>query len=247
MMKSIYLMALSLILSQFSVGRALAQASDSFQTPGGKTVTIHHIKHASIHFEYDGMHIYADPVGTTIEPKTDVSLLPKANIILVTHEHADHYDPMALPQMYLPATALYANPSVVSKAHRGVALNNGDSIVFRQDIKIYAVPAYNTTEGREKFHPKGRDNGYILQLDGLRIYIAGDTEDIPEMANVKDIDVAFLPCNQPYTMTIDQLVNAANTIKPKVLFPYHYSDTPINQVRMRLAGSGIDVRIRAYK
>ena len=224
-----------------------APKSDTFQTPGGKTVVINHIKHASIHIEYEGMHIYADPVGTVIEPKTDVSLLPKANIILLTHEHMDHYDPMALPQMILPATAIYANPTVSAKVHRGVPLHNGDSIVYSDDIKIWAVPAYNTSEGREKFHPKGRDNGYILQLDGLRIYIAGDTEDIPEMADVKDIDIAFLPCNQPYTMTVDQLERAANIIKPKVLFPYHYSDTPINQVRMRLLNSGIDVRIRDYK
>ena len=224
-----------------------AQESDTFQTPGGKTVVIHHIKHASIHFEFEGLHIYADPVGTVIEPKTDVSLLPKANIILLTHEHMDHYDPMALPQMYLPATAVYANPSVSAKVHRGLAMHNGDSIIFSNDIKIYAVPAYNTTPGRDKYHPKGRDNGYILQLDGLRIYIAGDTEDIPEMAELKDIDIAFLPCNQPYTMTVDQLERAANIIKPKVLFPYHYSETPIDQIRMRLAGSGIDVRIRDYK
>ncbi|MCR4603664.1 MAG: MBL fold metallo-hydrolase [Prevotella sp.] len=224
-----------------------AQPSDTFTTPGGKTVTIYHIKHASIHIEYDGRHIYIDPVGTTIEPKTDVSLLPKAHIILITHEHMDHYDPMALPQMYMPATAVYANPTVSAKVHRGLALQNGDSIKFANDIKIWAVPAYNTTPGREQYHPKGRDNGYVLELDGLRIYIAGDTEDIPEMANLKDIDIAFLPCNQPYTMTIDQLERAANIIKPKVLFPYHYSETPINQVRMRMAGSDIDVRIRDYK
>ena len=93
----------------------------------------------------------------------------------------------------------------------------------------------------------GRDNGYILTLDGLRIYIAGDTEDIPEMANLKDIDIAFLPCNQPYTMTIDQLVSAAKVIKPRVLFPYHYGDTTVNRIVMMLAGSGIDVRIRDYQ
>ena len=238
------LVGLGLVLASTAMA---AQESDSFQTPGGKTVTIHHIKHGSIHFDYDGFHIYVDPVGTTIDPKTDVSLLPKANIVLLTHEHPDHYDPMALPQMYLPATAVYANPSVGGKVHRGLALHNGDSIVYASDIKIWAVPAYNTTPGHEKFHPKGRDNGYVLELDGLRIYIAGDTENIPEMANLKNIDIAFLPCNQPYTMTIDQLEQAARTIKPKVLFPYHFSETPINQIRMRLVGSGIDVRIRDYK
>jgi L-ascorbate metabolism protein UlaG (beta-lactamase superfamily) len=126
-------------------------------------------------------------------------------------------------------------------------LKNGDSITYRQDITIKAVPAYNYTEDHTQFHPKGRDNGYILSLDGLRIYIAGDTEDIPEMADIKDIDIAFLPCNQPYTMTIDQLVKAAKTINPKVLFPYHYSQTPISQAVMKLGGSGIDVRIRDYQ
>jgi L-ascorbate metabolism protein UlaG (beta-lactamase superfamily) len=112
---------------------------------------------------------------------------------------------------------------------------------------VEAVPAYNTTPGREQYHPKGRDNGYILTLDGLRIYIAGDTEDIPEMQQIKDIDVAFLPCNQPFTMTIDQLVSAAKTIKPKVLYPYHYSETPVTQIVMKLYGSNTKVRIRDYK
>ena len=136
---------LALSLAVAGVANA-AQKSDSLTTPGGKTVGINHIKHASIHIEYSDLHIYIDPVGTTIEPKTDVSLLPKANIILVTHEHADHYDPMALPQMWTPSTAFYANDVVISKSYRGVALHNGDSIIFAPDIKIFAVPAYNTTE-----------------------------------------------------------------------------------------------------
>ena len=114
-------------------------------------------------------------------------------------------------------------------------------------VTIDAVPAYNTTPGRDKFHPKGRDNGFILTLDENRIYIAGDTEDIPEMAEIKDIEVAFLPCNQPYTMTPEQLIKAAETIKPKVLFPYHYNETPVAQITMKLARAGIEVRIRDYQ
>ena len=110
-----------------------------------------------------------------------------------------------------------------------------------------AVPAYNTTKGREKFHPKGRDNGYVLTIDGLRIYIAGDTEPIPEMKDIKNIDVAFLPCNQPYTMTPEQAAKAAKTINPKVLFPYHFSDTPVKKVADLLKDTKIDVRIRNYK
>ena len=124
---------------------------------------------------------------------------------------------------------------------RGTALANGES--YSDGIlSVDAVPAYNTTEDHLQFHPKGRDNGYVLTLDGLRIYIAGDTEDIPEMSDLMDIDIAFLPCNQPYTMTVDQLVNAAKVIQPKVLIPYHYSQTDISSVPSLL--SGIDVRIR---
>jgi L-ascorbate metabolism protein UlaG (beta-lactamase superfamily) len=114
-------------------------------------------------------------------------------------------------------------------------------------IKVEAVPAYNTTQGRTQFHPKGRDNGYILTIDGLRIYIAGDTEDIPKMKDIKDIDIAFLPCNQPYTMTPEQLIKAARTIKPKVLFPYHYGQTDVSGIPGQLKGDGIDVRIRHYE
>ena len=124
-------------------------------------------------------------------------------------------------------------------------MTNGDKMDLREDIRIEAVPAYNTAEGREKFHPKGRDNGYILTLDGLRIYIAGDTEDIPEMADIKDIDIAFLPCNQPYTMTPEQLVKAAKTIAPKVVFPYHYSSTDVSGIKDML--TGINVKIRQYQ
>ena len=229
-----------------TLGLQAAQKEDTFETKSGKSVTIHHIKHASVYIEYDGKHIYIDPVGD-LEPKTDFSLYPKATVLMVTHEHFDHYDDLALNKLAGVRTAVYSNRTVYGKYTRGIAMANGDSIMYSKDIKIWAVPAYNATEGREQYHPKGRDNGYILELDGLRIYIAGDTEDIPEMDNVKDIDIAFLPCNQPYTMTIDQLVNAAKRVKPRVLFPYHYSQTSIMQVILKLKDSGIDVRIRDYK
>lgn len=237
---------LAALLLMAITGMKAAPKSDTFQTPGGKTVVINHIKHASIHIVYDDMNIYVDPVGTNVEPRTDVTLLPTPNIILVTHEHYDHYDPVALPQMWTPGTVVYANHPVIEKIHRGLSLANGDSAEYR-GVKVKAVPAYNTTAGHLQYHPQGRDNGYIIELDGLRIYVAGDTEDIPEMAQLGPVDIAFLPCNQPYTMTVDQLERAARTIQPRVLFPYHYGDTPIAQIRMRLAGSGIDVRIRDYK
>ena len=127
----------------------------------------------------------------------------------------------------------------------GQVMVNGDKLTLADDFTVEAVPAYNTTEGHLQFHPKGRDNGYILTIDGTRIYVAGDTEDIPEMESIDDIDIAFLPCNQPYTMTPDQLINAAKVIKPKVLFPYHYGQTDLSGVAAQL--EGIDVRIRHYE
>ena len=224
-----------------------AQKVDEFTTKSGKKVTITCIKHASLEINYNGVEIQVDPVGTFVTPVTDYAQFPKANIILITHEHKDHYDLEAISALRNKGTAIYVNNAVFNMFKNGIVMQNGDSKQYAPDIKIEAVPAYNYTEGRTRFHPKGRDNGYILTLDGLRIYIAGDTEDIPEMANLKDIDIAFLPCNQPYTMTVDQLVSAAKTIKPKVLFPYHYSNTPVQQAIMKLAGTGIEVRIRDYK
>ena len=230
-----------------ALGCQAQQQTDEFTTKSGKKVRFTCIKHASIQINYNGLEIQVDPVGKGMKPETDYSKFPKADIILVTHEHHDHFDSDAIAQLRTASTKIYLNPAVHKMFGSGKALKNGDKVKIANDITIEAVPAYNTTPGREKFHPKGRDNGYILTLDGMRIYIAGDTEDIPEMANIKDISIAFLPCNQPYTMTVDQLVKAAKTIMPKVLFPYHFSQTPIDQTRILLAGSGIDVRIRDYK
>ncbi|MBQ8457620.1 MAG: MBL fold metallo-hydrolase [Prevotella sp.] len=230
-----------------ATGCNAAQKTDEFTTKSGKTVKITCIKHASLEITYDGVEIQIDPVGVGAKPETDYGQFPKANLILITHEHRDHFEREAIAQIRTPATTVYSNTAVYNMFRNCIALANGDSVAYRDDITLKVVPAYNYSEGRTQFHPKGRDNGYILTIDGLRIYIAGDTEDIPEMAEIKDIDIAFLPCNQPYTMTIDQLVKAAKTIKPKVLFPYHYSETPIQQAVMKLGGSGIDVRIRDYK
>ena len=230
-----------------AIGCYAAQKVDEFTTKSGKKVTITCIKHASMEINYDGIEIQVDPVGMWLKPETDYATFPKANIILITHEHKDHFDREAIHQIRTPATSIYVNQAVFGHFKNGFVMRNSDKVQYSADISIEAVPAYNTTPDHQQFHPKGRDNGYILTLDGLRIYIAGDTEDIPEMADLKDIDIAFLPCNQPYTMTVDQCINAARIIKPKVLFPYHYNDTPVLKIAMQLAKDGIEVRVRDYK
>ena len=219
---------------------------DTFKTTGGKEVVITAIKHASLRLQFNGLEIQIDPV-IKYAPETDYSKFPKADLIFVTHEHFDHYDKDALDTLKKEGTKIFLNPNVRKLYGEGLALTNGETRVISKEIKVEAVPAYNTTKGREKFHPKGRDNGYVITLDGLRIYIAGDTEPIPEMKAIKNMDVAFLPCNQPYTMTPEQVADAAKTLKPKVLFPYHYSETPIKRVQELLKNIDVDVRIRNYK
>ena len=220
---------------------------DEFTTEGGKTVKLHALVHASIRIEFDGKQLLIDPVRKLGNRSIDYSTMPKADYILVTHEHFDHFDKDAIKQLSTDHTQLITNQRCAEMMGYGEVMGNGDEKRISKEISVEAVPAYNTTEGHLQFHPKGRDNGYVLTLDGLRIYIAGDTEDIPEMADIKDIDVAFLPCNLPYTMTPEQCAHAATMIQPTVLFPYHYGETDIQQVVKLLEGTNIDVRIRDYQ
>ena len=220
---------------------------DVFKTKSGKTLKFHALVHASIRIEYDGKEIEIDPVAKLGNKTIDYSAMPKADYLFVTHEHGDHFNQEAIKTLSGDKTRFITNQRCADMYGSGEVMKNGDRLQIADDISVEAVPAYNTSEGRTQFHPKGRDNGYVLTIDGLRIYIAGDTEDIPEMQDIKDIDIAFMPCNQPYTMTTEQLVKAAKTVKPKVLFPYHYGQTDVKGVPSQLKDSGIDVRIRHYE
>ena len=225
-----------------------SEQCDVFQTPGGTTVKMYCIKHGSLRMQVGDKWIYVDPVTKAVKPETDYSTLPKADYILVTHEHFDHLDSVAINQLTKEGTRLITN----ARCHeilggKGEVMANGDVLTLPDDRSIEAVPAYNISPEKLQFHPKGRDNGFVLTIEGMRIYIAGDTEDIPEMGTLKGIDVAFLPCNLPYTMSPEQCSQAANMVKPAVLFPYHYGDTDIQRLVQLLDGSGIDVRIRDYQ
>ena len=220
---------------------------DVFKTKSGKTVKFHALVHASIRIEYDGKEIEIDPVTKLGNKTIDYSAMPKADYIFLTHEHGDHFDKEAIKLLTGEKTQLVMNKRCAEMYGGPCAVLYNNQSATLGDINVDAVPAYNNSKGRTQFHPKGRDNGYILTIDGLRIYIAGDTEDIPEMQDIKDIDIAFMPCNQPYTMTTEQLVKAAKTVKPKVLFPYHYGQTDLSGIPSQLKGSGIDVRIRHYE
>ena len=220
---------------------------DTFKTKNGKTLQVTPIKHASMELNFDGRIIQVDPVTEGAEPFTDYSQWAKADFILITHDHYDHFDAKAVATLCKESTVIVTNANTAEQIDKCEVMSNGDTLRLADDLTLYAVPAYNITPGHTQFHPKGRDNGFILEADGLRIYIAGDTEDIEEMSQVNDIDVAFLPCNQPYTMTPEQLRHAANMVKPRVLFPYHYGDTAPEAMESAMEGSGIEVRIRDFQ
>ena len=216
---------------------------ERFGTASGTPVDIVLIKHGSLAISYDGLSIQVDPVAEHGKSTDYAKEFPKADVILVTHEHGDHLEDATIATLTGENTVLLLNQTSRDRIGRGEAIGNGETRTLCDGkIQLEAVPAYNTTPGRENCHPKGNGNGYVLTIDGLRIYIAGDTEDVPEMADLKDIDVAFLPVNQPYTMTVEQCVAAAKTFKPKVLIPYHFSKTDISTIPGLLPG--IDVRLR---
>jgi L-ascorbate metabolism protein UlaG (beta-lactamase superfamily) len=196
-------------------------------------------------FKINGYVIYFDPVKSS----GDYRFLPKADMILVTHEHGDHLDPALLEELKKPGTLLFCNQNSASKVIWGMVMKNGDRQEFN-NIVVEAVPAYNIVNEKspgQPFHPKGEGNGYILTIGGKKFYIAGDTENTPEMKSLQKIDVAFLPMNLPYTMTPEMVADAAKAFRPKILYPYHTGETDTNKIVQLLKDSGIEVRIRNLK
>jgi len=223
----------------FAQGKA---AYDEFKIDDG-TLKIYFIGHGTLMFDCNGTIIHVDPVGR----EGNYDEMPKADLILVTHEHGDHLDADAIGKIRKDDTAIVLNLNSFEKLGSGRKMKNGD-VATVKGFRIEAVPAYNTSEGRDRFHPKDRDNGYVVTMGGKRVYIAGDTEDIPELKNLKDIDIAFLPMNQPYTMTPEQAAKAAKSFMPKVLYPYHFGDTDTSKLVKLLSDvEGIEVRIRDLK
>ncbi len=220
---------------------------DTFKTKSGKSITVKPIKHGSMEIDYDGYTIQVDPVISGTPPVTDYTKMRKADLILITHDHYDHFDVQAVDDLRKETTLIVTNEDTAQALGEGEVMHNGDSLRINDDIQLHAVAAYNTTPGHLQFHPKGRDNGFILDIEDLRIYIAGDTEDINEMNDIKGADIAFLPCNQPYTMTPAQLRHAVDMLRPKVVYPYHYGDTAPEAMTEALEGSGVDVRIRNFQ
>lgn len=201
--------------------RAAAQASDVF-AGGAGDIAVHPVSHASFVMETPVGVIYSDPVGEVAA----YDAFPRPDLILVTHEHGDHYNADTLGGLVTDSTQLIANPAVYGMLPDDLKAKasqtaNGEATNFGT-LGIDAIPAYNMTEGREQFHPEGRDNGYVLSFEGFRAYISGDTEDIPEMRALEEIDLAFVCMNLPFTMDAEAAASAVIEFKPKFVYPYHY-------------------------
>jgi len=218
---------------------------DVIKTSAGD-LEITFIGHGSLSFAFGGKVIHVDPYGKD----ADYASLPKASLVLITHAHRDHLDPAALAAIRTPETAVVVSPACEGKVDGAIVLRNGESRTIL-GIPIEAVPAYNLVQKRPDgapFHPKGEGNGYVLTFGTTRVYVAGDTENVPEMKAIENIAIAFLPMNLPYTMTPEMVADAARALKPKILYPYHYGDTDTSRLVTLLAGEKtIEIRVRKMK
>lgn len=219
-----------------------AMSGDGYEVEGGEVV-VHPVDHASFVMTLPGMVLYNDPVGGPEKYQG----LPPPGLILVTHEHGDHFDVPTLEGIVGEGTRLLTNPSVHEKLPealraRATAIANGESTTANA-VTIDAIPAYNTTPERLQYHPPGRDNGYVLTIGGKRFYIAGDTEGIPEMRALEGIDVAFVPMNLPYTMSVEEAAPAVAAFAPAVVYPYHYRGSDIDAFTRLLAEAGAPTKV----
>lgn len=228
---------------------AAGHGSDSFASNTGEVIVTPK-SHASFVMQTPAGTMYVDPVG---DPE-NYSDMPAPDVILITHEHGDHFNAETLAAVMTENTFFITNPAVYGMLPANmqavaIDLANGD-IADEGDILIDAIPAYNTTEERLNFHPQGRDNGYVVSVDGLRIYISGDTEDIPEMRSLENIDVAFVCMNLPFTMDATAAASAVTEFAPTYVYPYHYrgrdNGTQDPAEFAGMLGDGIEAKMGAW-
>jgi len=216
--------------------------TDTIPTSAGD-LEITFLGHGTLLITFGGKMIHVDPYSSV----ADYAKLPKADIVLITHEHGDHLDKNALSRIRTPDTTVVLTELCAQQVSGGIVMHNGDSHTVA-GLPVEAVPAYNIAHKRpdgQPFHPQGAGNGYVITFGDVRVYIGGDTENIPEMAQLRDIDVAFLPMNLPYTMTPEMAAQAARVIRPCLLYPYHFGSSDTSRLVDLLAGDeGIEVRVR---
>jgi len=217
-------------------------AVDTIPTSAGP-LTITFIGHGTLMFRFGGKVVHVDPVGGF----ADYRRMPQADLILISHEHGDHLDTAVVARLRQTGTPVVVSPSCEGRVPGATVMRNGEARDVA-GVHVEAVPAYNVVHTRpagQPFHPRGQGNGYVVTFANVRVYVAGDTENTPEMKALRDIDVAFLPMNLPYTMTSEMVADAARAMGPRILYPYHFGQTdPQELVRLLERGTGIEVRVR---
>lgn len=245
MMKTINICTFFVFLSTSGVLAQNNFEKDVFRTSEGD-LEITFIGHGTLMFQYNNLTIHADPVSRY----ADYSTLPKADIILITHQHGDHLNKEAIDQLGKPDIKIIVTELISKELGKGKIMHNWDKIEVK-GLNITAVPAYNLAHTRNDgnpFHPKGEGNGYVIAFGDKTVYIAGDTENFPEMKDMPHVDIAFLPMNLPYTMTPEMVAEAARVLNPAILYPYHYGDTETEILLDLLKDeANIDIRIRNLK
>jgi L-ascorbate metabolism protein UlaG (beta-lactamase superfamily) len=230
------------ILGASALAMAQSRPVETFQTKDGPLkITI--IRHASLMMEAGGQVIHVDPWS-----QGNYDGLPKADLILLTDIHGDHLDPKALAEVKKSSTTIIAPAAVAEKVPEAQVMKNGDTKKVGK-WTFEAIPMYNMKRGPSPgkfFHDKGRGNGYVITYGGMRFYLSGDSEGIPEMRALKNIDVAFVAMNLPYTMPPEEAAEAVKAFHPKIVYPYHYKGSDLKVFEKDLAGTGIDVRIRDW-
>jgi len=215
--------------------------TDVFPTSAGD-LAITFIGHGSLMMTFNGKTIHFDPFSAM----ADYALLPKADIVFITHEHSDHLDKDALAKVCADTTIIVLTEICAAQIEDGIIMRNGETRTI-DGLKVEVVAAYNIVHKRpdgEAFHPQGNGNGYVLNFGDTRVYVAGDTENTPEMKELQNITVAFLPMNLPYTMTPEMVADAARAFQPRILYPYHFGKTEPSKIVDLLSGENIEVRLR---
>jgi L-ascorbate metabolism protein UlaG (beta-lactamase superfamily) len=231
---------LALFLS-LAAGAGLAAAPEEFSTSAG-VLRLTPIQHASLLIEAGGKVLYIDPAMGSYDG------LPAADYILISHIHFDHMAPAIVDKLRKPGTVILGPKTVAPSVTGCTAIGNGETRTLGPFV-VEAIPAYNLKRGPsagELFHPKGRDNGYVVTYGGKRFYFSADTEGIPEMRALKNIDVAFICMNLPYTMPPDEAADAVRAFHPAIVYPYHYRGSDLALFTKALAGTGIEVRVRDW-
>lgn len=242
---------ISSLLALFITFSVYSQSQDIVQTKKGN-IKIQPITHGTLVLTFNGKTIYIDPYGGSEGFKG----IANPDYILITDIHGDHLNIETLETLNTKGSQFITPQTVADKLPEAykqqlTILENGQS-VHRGDLYITAIPMYNLPEAPDTKHTKGRGNGYIINMGGKNIYISGDTEDIIEMRNLRDIDVAFVCMNLPYTMDVNQAASAVLEFKPKIVYPYHYrgkpdfSDTKEFKSIVNKENSEIDVRLRDW-